>query len=166
MFDITTYQSTAPLYERLAADAERLSGLPRKGAALPRITDANDDYSFEVLRASYELAMLGALGVYTNLSNPDPEEAGTLVYDSSRQEPVKTAATLIHELTHWLQDVNGLMPETGITDDIRAGIEEKAYSTQRAWLAENGVDPDSDPNLAAAFFQKVYHKRPVWAQPA
>lgn len=137
MFDPKKLGGFDAIMETLVADAIRLSGLSRNGAALPHFHDAADEPE-----AAYFLRTSGAVGMYIDRDAPAPN-AGSLLYNTDLVPLIgdtKFASVIVHELTHWLQDVNGKLDHY----DARAS-ELPAYQTQAAWLKENGI---SDPAKA------------------
>lgn len=138
MFDTSKFVYLEDVLNVLMADAERLSGLKRNGAELPFIHNGADDPV-----AALYLSHYGAGGAYIDQSNEI--NGGSLLYDTrlaSEFGDTKFASILVHEIVHYLQDVNGLLKPARNNAD-QAATELLAYQTQAAWLRENGItEPD------------------------
>lgn len=161
MFKLSDYATLHELLAYLIPDAERLSGLSHKGAPLPTFRDATNDFE-----AYYQLTMYRALGMYVDSRSLDMPS--TLIFNGAFFRLVgetQYASTLLHELVHWLQDVNGLSNLTDDTKESHRPIELLAYQTQAKWLREQGLEPALDfPNaMEPAFFAQQYGGEvPVW----
>lgn len=75
-----------------------------------------------------------AAGIYDHQDN--------LLYLAHTVDGLYTAATLVHELVHWLQNANGWFKDDGSLSKPREEVEALAYKTQKAFLEKVlSVDP-------------------------
>lgn len=101
----------------------------------------------EILLQIGELHFNGqmAAGIYDHQDN--------LLYLAYTMDSFYTAATLVHELVHWLQNANGWFKED--ISKPREEIEALAYKTQLAFMKNVlSVDP-RNYGLTDAFIQKI-----------
>lgn len=165
-FDIGSFESFDALLTTLIADAERLSGLSAKGAPLPVVIDGA--YDPNAAQALHNDMSAGMYFDRTSVPSKQTGNRGVLIFNhdiANDGDALNPASTIVHELVHWLQDVNGKTVSGRESKDTIRAIELEATSVQAKWLREKGFDPaDKYPGaMQPAFFAQMYGgETPVW----
>lgn len=74
-------------------------------------------------------------GAYNFLDNAIAIDVGNV------HDDIDVKAVLVHEMTHWLQNQNGLLGDHASHEEIIAS-ERQAFRTTRHWLLDQGLRPE------------------------
>lgn len=144
-FNPQLYRTNEQIAEAFIPFIEAHTPLRRNGAPLPVIVDAA--FSYE---AAFYLQSQKAAGIYQARlgfrkdADPDLKERGRLIFNHDiGYDATRVASVFLHELVHWMQDVNGTSQCVEHMTD-HAALEFEAYAVQAAWLREHELDPYVD----------------------
>lgn len=120
---------------------EEWSGYKYDGQPLPEVVSLKDSWlqiyyygDYEVAQAEFHGAELPKVNAYYN-------PADTTIYVSDRipLDSEEVLPTLVHELVHYMQDINGYTESVG---EHLVCTESEAYDIQMLWQIENNFRAD------------------------
>lgn len=120
---------------------ETWSGYSYDGQDLPEVRSLNDQWLQMYYYGDYEYAQAEFHGVELPLVNAYYEPKDQIIYISDRiaLDSEEVLPTLVHELVHYMQDINGYTESVG---EHLACTESEAYDIQMLWQIENNFRVD------------------------
>lgn len=144
-FNAQLYNTNAEIAEAFIPFIEAHTSLRRNGAPLPVIIDAA--FSYE---AAFYLRLQEAAGIYQARlgfrkdADADAKARGRIIFNHDiGYDATRIASVFLHELVHWMQDINGTSQRVEHMAD-HGPLEFEAYAVQAAFLREHGLDPYAD----------------------
>lgn len=150
----------ADLAAALLVVASELSGLSiPSDAAPPQVVLTTD----ELMTAQFPECQENACAAPRGLYNPGTDYiiVNISLEDGKPLTPLQLQSVMVHELTHWLQYVNGLTPVeyADAPCELKQQLEEQAYDVQDKYLKMNG----HESNLLQQWqFNKILMCAPVF----
>lgn len=126
--------------------AVRWTSYKYNGEALPQIKKVRSDIVQIYAYGDYEFAQAEYKGIQlpTVLAIYDPKGKKILVSEKIQDNDPTLTATLVHEMVHYLQDINGY---TASLDGRIVCTESEAYDVQMLWQLENKINLQEIPYI-------------------
>lgn len=120
---------------------EQWSGYEYDGQPLPEVVPLKDSWLQIYYYGDYEVAQAEFNGIELPKVNAYYDPADYTVYISDRiaLDSEEILPTLVHELVHYMQDINGYTESVG---EHLACTESEAYDIQMLWQIENDFRVD------------------------